>query len=107
MSELMLNPAKSVALTGHRKVDLSLDIENLKSVFLGLIDKGFENFFIGMAVGFDTIAFNVLEDIRKQKDIKLIACIPCPEQAKNFDYIAVQNFLKCKAFLVQNIKVVV
>ena len=48
MSELMLNPAKSVALTGHRKVDLSLDIENLKSVFLGLIDKGFENFFIGI-----------------------------------------------------------
>ncbi|MBQ9104236.1 MAG: DUF1273 family protein [Clostridia bacterium] len=86
MSELMLNPAKSVALTGHRKVDLSLDIDNLKKVFLGLIDKGFENFFIGMAVGFDTIAFNVLEDIRKQKDIKLIACIPCPEQAKNFDY---------------------
>lgn len=86
MSDIIINPAKSVALTGHRKVDLTLNKEELKKVFLRLIDMGFENFLIGMAVGFDTIAFNILEEIRKEKDIKLIACIPCPEQAKNFDY---------------------
>ena len=86
MSEIILNPAKSVALTGHRKVDNTLDITELKNVFLRLIEVGYENFLIGMAIGFDTIAFNILEEIRKEKDIKLIACIPCPEQSKYFDY---------------------
>ena len=58
--------------------------EGLKEVFYKLIDGGYDTFLVGMALGFDTMCFNVLEQIRKEKNIKIIACIPCLEQDKYF-----------------------
>ena len=37
-----------------------------------------------MALGFDTVCFQILEEIRKEKDIKIIACVPCSTQAEKF-----------------------
>ncbi len=75
---------KTCAVTGHRTVLSDLSKKNLKQEILKVINKGVDTFLVGMAVGFDTICFNVLEEIRKEIPIKIIACIPCPNQDKNF-----------------------
>ena len=85
MSELVFNPAKTVALTGHRVLDGTLNKERLKSEILTLINAKYDTFLVGMALGFDTVAFNILESIRKTEKIKIVACIPCPEQSNGFD----------------------
>lgn len=73
------------AVSGHRQVDSSLNVNNLKNIFIKLIKEGkIKNFLIGMAVGFDTICFNILEEIKKTEDIKIIAVIPCEKQDINY-----------------------
>ena len=37
-----------------------------------------------MAVGFDTLCFQILEEIRNEKEIYLVSCVPCKAQSKNF-----------------------
>lgn len=75
--------AKSVAITGHRTVE-NLDEKRLENVFKLLIKKGFTRFYVGMAIGFDAVCFKILEKLRENSDITLIACIPCREQDKYF-----------------------
>ncbi|HBJ97737.1 MAG TPA: DUF1273 domain-containing protein [Clostridiales bacterium] len=75
--------AKSVMVTGHRIVE-DLDEKKLEEIFKLLIKKGYTRFYIGMALGFDTICFKILEKLRENNDITLIACIPCREQDKYF-----------------------
>lgn len=73
------------AVSGHRQVDNTLDVERLKNIFISLIkEANIRTFLIGMAVGFDTICFNVLEEIKKTEDIKIIAVIPCENQDINY-----------------------
>lgn len=79
-----IESSKTCAVTGHRAVGADLSREKLKKALLELINKGVDSFLVGMAVGFDTICFNVLEELRKDFNIKIIACIPCPNQDKNF-----------------------
>ena len=74
---------KSVAVTGHRTVE-SLNEQKLEEVFKQLIKKGYNRYLVGMAVGFDSICFRILEKLREKSDIKIIACIPCKDQAKFF-----------------------
>ncbi|MBE5737270.1 MAG: DUF1273 domain-containing protein [Clostridiales bacterium] len=77
---------KSVCFTGHRQVDKDFDYKNFENLLEKLIEKGYEYFFIGMALGFDTICFRLLEGLRESyKHIKLIACIPCKDQDKKFN----------------------
>ncbi len=78
--------ANTVCVSGHRSVEKDLDIKKLKTVFERLIEKGIDTFLIGMAVGFDTLCFQILEKIRKEKEIKIIACVPCPSQADRFSF---------------------
>ena len=75
--------SRSVAVTGHRTVE-NLNEGKLEDVFRLLIKKGYDTYLVGMAVGFDTICFNILDKLRKEFDIKIIACIPCKDQAKYF-----------------------
>ncbi len=86
MKEIVFNQAKTVSLTGHRNIGKEFDKNQLKKVLISLTEKNFDTFLVGMAIGFDTEAFKILSDIKKEKDIKIIACIPCPEQSKAFDY---------------------
>lgn len=74
---------KSVAITGHREAD-GLDEKKLEGVFKLLVKKGYTRFFVGMALGFDTVCFKILEKIREKENIKIIACIPCKDQDKYF-----------------------
>ncbi|MBQ3115928.1 MAG: DUF1273 family protein [Clostridia bacterium] len=84
MSELFINRARACAFTGHRKLTEDFSIDKLKQTIERLIEGGFNTFLVGMALGFDTECFKVLEGIREKKEIKIIACIPCESQADRF-----------------------
>ena len=83
-SEITLIPEKTCSVTGHRKVNNDLDVERLKRGFLYVIERGYDTFLTGCAVGFDTICYKILKEIRKEKDIKIIGCIPCLNQDARF-----------------------
>lgn len=83
--DVFINPAKTCAVTGHRVVDVKFNKQNLKWCFYKLVEGGFDTFLVGMAVGFDTLCFQILEEIRQQKNIKIIACIPCETQSARFN----------------------
>lgn len=85
MNELFLNRARTVAVTGHRVLQSDFNINKLKEKLLEFIEKGFDTFLVGMALGFDTACFKVLQEIRKEKEIKIIACIPCLSQPYKFN----------------------
>lgn len=70
---------KAVAVTGHRIVK-DLDKKNLKNIFRELIEKEYNVFYVGMALGFDIICFKTLLELKGQYNIKIIACIPCENQ---------------------------
>ena len=70
--------SRTVAVTGHRTVE-NLNTARLEEVFRLLIKKGYDTYLVGMAVGFDTICFNILEKLREEYDIKIVACIPCKD----------------------------
>ncbi len=72
------------AVTGHRNLKTDLSLLLLKNTFIHLIKGGKDTFLVGMALGFDTVCFKVLEELRKEYGIRIIACIPCLEQAKYF-----------------------
>ncbi len=82
---------KTVCLTGHRprllpwgydesKNSCQKFKECLKNVFCEEIEDGFSIFMTGMAEGFDMIATEVLLELREEKDISIIAVIPCARQ---------------------------
>ena len=81
---IKVDKSKTCAVTGHRNLGFDFDKSLLKASVLEVINKGVDTFLVGMAVGFDSVCFKVLEDIRKQKNIKIIACIPCKNQDINF-----------------------
>ena len=75
---------KSCAFTGHRDFLEDLNYSLLDSVIENLIKTGTEVFYCGMAVGFDLSAAETVIKLKEVYDVKLIACIPCPEQSFNF-----------------------
>lgn len=85
MKEVFINKARTCAVTGHRAVSKSINIDKLKKTFLTLLSGGYDTFLVGMALGFDTICFGVLEDIRKKENIKIYACVPCLSQSYKYN----------------------
>lgn len=80
MSEIFINPAKACAITGHRVLPENFNKEELKKIFQNIILDGYDTFLNGMALGFDVECFKVLLELKKENNIKVIACIPCPTQ---------------------------
>ncbi|MGN1373256.1 MAG: SLOG family protein [Candidatus Coproplasma sp.] len=93
-----MSKEKSCAFTGHRNVRDDLDLNKLTSVIKILIDNGVTTFYNGMARGFDLIAAECVLKLKKEyPQIKLIACVPCPDQEKyysNEDKITYYKVLK-------------
>lgn len=75
---------KTCAVTGHRFIKEDIDFIELKEVFIDLIKKGIDTYLIGMAVGFDTLCYKILEKLKEDYQIKLVACVPCINQDRNF-----------------------
>ncbi|MBO7369237.1 MAG: DUF1273 family protein [Clostridia bacterium] len=61
------------------------DGEEIKKAVYNAVNEGFSTFLVGMAIGFDALCFKVLEKIRQEKDIKIVACVPCRDQSKYFN----------------------
>lgn len=82
--KIIINPQSSCAVTGHRVISKDLDLANLELQFENLIKNGVDTFLVGMAVGFDTLCFQVLEKFRLNHNIRIIACVPCVNQDLKF-----------------------
>ena len=81
---MIIDKAKTCAFTGHRNLGRDFNKAELERVIKGLIKGGFTTFLVGMAVGFDTECFKILETLRKTENIRIIACIPCLNQDYKF-----------------------
>ena len=76
---------KKCSFTGHRVLSC-YDFDNalLDRVILNLIKNGVNEFYCGMAQGFDLSAAESVLLYKEKYNVKLIACLPCPEQSETF-----------------------
>lgn len=70
--------------TGHRVLKKDFDDNRLDEVIEKLIKNGYKTFLVGMAIGFDLKVFERLLNF-KNKNIDIIACVPCKDQDKFFN----------------------
>jgi uncharacterized phage-like protein YoqJ len=72
----------SCALSGHRQIDLEdFSKIQLEEEIEKLADRGCRVFYCGMAMGFDMLAAEV---VQSHKNLSVIACLPCKDQANMF-----------------------
>ena len=76
---------ETCAVTGHRILRADFDREKLTEHLENIIKSGFKNFLIGMAKGFDAECFLSLLSFKDEYDIKIVAVIPCLDQAETFN----------------------
>ncbi|MGN0807823.1 MAG: SLOG family protein [Candidatus Coproplasma sp.] len=80
-----MNKQTCCAFTGHRNLKNDLDINALTAVIKRLVEEGITTFLNGMARGFDLVAAQCVLNLKKDYPyIKLIACVPCPNQEKYY-----------------------
>ena len=80
-----MNVETTCAFTGHRVIRDPIDTAFFERCVQGLIDKGFDTFLCGMAMGFDLLAGETVVRLKKKNpQVKLIACVPCPDQDRYF-----------------------
>lgn len=76
---------KTCAFTGHRNlVGTDFDELLLERVVLNLVKTGYDRFLCGMAVGFDMKAAQAVISLKKDYEVKLVACLPCTNQSERF-----------------------
>ncbi len=76
--------AVTCCFTGHRmirKIDKDKIVIKLEKTVDELIERGIKHFICGGALGFDTLAAQVVLEKRKTHDIMLELAIPCRDQA--------------------------
>lgn len=93
-NDLIIEKAKTCAFTGHRKLQIDFEVKKLEEEVIKLIELGYENFLVGMALGFDTVCFNLLKKLKINYNIKIIACMPCLDQDKSFTFLQKQDYEK-------------
>ena len=79
----MISKSKSISFSGHRIIsDPIFELKNrLISVVTDCIKDGFTNFITGGALGFDTLAEQVIIDLKgKYPSITLTLALPCPPE---------------------------
>ena len=80
-----MNIEKTCAFTGHRDIEEQIDMNFFEKCMQELIDRGFDTFLCGMARGFDLISGELVVKLKeKNPHIRLVACIPCPDQDKYY-----------------------
>lgn len=89
--DIIINKNETVCLTGHRPKSLPWGYdeskesclrfkEEVRKVFVGAIEFGITTFLMGMAEGFDMIGAEILLELRKKHNIKVVAVVPCARQ---------------------------
>lgn len=95
MSEPVLwyqNRLHTCCLTGHRQLPADPDqlyalYQNLRRTIVMLVGEQVEQFYVGGALGFDTLAaMTVLEMKAKFPQIRLSVAVPHPEQSKRWSH---------------------
>ncbi len=85
---------RTCAVTGHRDLSLGIDVNLAENVLRSAVACGYDTFMVGMALGFDFLCFKILEKIRREKPIKIIACVPCRGQANKFSEPQKDEYLR-------------
>ena len=75
---------KTLALTGHRKLEKGFSRERLLFKLEELIEEGYDGFLCGMAEGFDLLALDCLVELKRKYRIYIEACIPYKGQEAGF-----------------------
>ena len=92
---------KTACFTGHRKIpseDLPMVKTNLRNAVIDSIEKGYERFLAGGALGFDTLAANMVLELKKRyPHIKLILVLPCREQTKGWKQSDIKKYERIKS----------
>ena len=73
--------------TGHRKLYKPVEelIPPLKAAIDDMYSRGVRNFCCGGALGFDTLAAQMVLELKKTRDdVRLVLILPCPEQANRW-----------------------
>lgn len=82
---MTFNREECACFTGHRVVKRGFSYKQIDNAIEELYERGFKVYLNGMALGFDTLCFKRLIVMRKvYPDIKIIACVPCLNQAELF-----------------------
>lgn len=93
---------KTCCFTGHRKIpseQYDAIAGRLRVQIIDLIDKGYLYFGTGGAIGFDTMAAQMLLELREEyPQIKLILILPCSEQTRGWSLsdIAIYEGIKAR-----------
>lgn len=89
---------KAVALTGHRILKNDFNFLLLEEKLEKLIERGYTQFYCGMAIGFDMTCAGILIKLKaKYKNLLLMASIPCKNQEERYPYydkILYHNYLQ-------------
>lgn len=92
---------KTCCFTGHRfiaKSEYPIIYYKLKRVIERLIDKGVIYFYAGGALGFDTIAAEIILYLKTQyPQIKLIMVYPCRDQTVLWMQKDIEKYIKIKS----------
>lgn len=81
---------KTCCFTGHRKIppeQYDAIVGRLRAKIIDLIDEGYLYFGTGGAIGFDTMAAQMVLKLREEyPHIKLILILPCREQTRGWSF---------------------
>lgn len=81
------------SFTGHRILKKDFNSEKLFNVIEKIIERGYKTFLVGMAWGFDLKVFETLLNF-KNKNIDIIACVPCENQEYYFKNSEKEKYLE-------------
>ena len=96
-----ININTACSFTGHRVLSNNFNEQEIKNVVIGLIGEGFDTFLVGMALGFDSKCFHILQEIKAEYDIKIIAVVPCSDQSRYFNKKQKEDY-ELKKALIEN-----
>lgn len=91
---------KTCCFTGHRQIPLEYLpalSKKLRDTLICYIEQGYRFFGAGGALGFDTIAAQMVLELKKQyPDIKLILVLPCRDQADRWSSQDIEEYERIK-----------
>ena len=95
-----MNKSKACCFTGHRHISekkIESIRKNLKDTIIKAIENGYDTFYAGGAVGFDTMAAQIILELKEEyPKIKLKLALPCKSQTDGWDKNDVDEYDRIK-----------